>query len=87
MTFATHPIDMTDDLIVPGICGETIGVSAYAGHVVVEASEGGDLIAVHLDLAMARTLTINLEAAIIAASLLASAEPRTVTVIPIRRGP
>jgi hypothetical protein len=81
VTFATDPPDITEPIAVPGVCGETVAVWAWGGHVVVETAEGPDLIVAHLDLAMARTLAVNIDAAIIAASLLASAEPRTVTVI------
>lgn len=87
MTSATDPPDITEPVVVPGVCGETVAVWAWGGHVVIETEEGADLIVAHLDLAMARALVQNLDAAIIAASLLASAEPRTVTVIPIRRAP
>lgn len=76
--FAIETPDMTTDAIVPGICGETLAVCAYPGRVIIEAAEGPDLVAVHLDLAMARAHVLNIEAAIVAASLLASGEAVTV---------
>ena len=85
VTFATDPPDSTEPIAVPGVCGETVAVWSWDGHVVIETAEGPDLIVAHLNIEAARALVQNLNAAIMAASLLASAEARAVRHIPIGR--
>ena len=48
VTFATDPPDITEPIAVPGVCGETVAVWAWGGHVVVETAEGPDLIVARL---------------------------------------
>jgi hypothetical protein len=73
-TFATDEPLMSAAMRVTGICGEIIDTSAYANMVMLDVADGSDQIDIHLSLPAARALVQNLNAAIIAASLLASGE-------------
>ena len=81
-TFATTEPLMTKPTRIKGLNGETLEISAYARAVMLDVFEGPDQIDVHLSLTAARELVQDLSAAIMAAELLGTLEPRDVRAVP-----